>query len=515
MAEQDGFQDEEEKSYDDFPYESLAVKQTHPYHLFTLAKLYGFDAVQVEQANVLELGCASGGNLIPMAFHLTKARFVGLDLSQKQIAQGQQKIHDLQLNNIELHHQSIIDFKTKEKFDYIICHGLYSWVDEAIQKCVFEICRLYLSRKGIAYISYNTLPGWRQGETLRDLMQWHTARYDDPAKKITEARSLLSAYFDKLKEEGTAFAALMQNEIALVQKHPDNQLIHEHLGAINSPCYFHQFMRQAHGHQLHFLSEAFLTNMMVENLPSALTEDEDNRIASGQYMDFIKNRRFRATLLCREALVIDEQKMQESIAQLYLRLMALPENLAADEVVFANSTMRFYPRDAVTKQAMLILWQTQYQPLHFETLCQQVANLMPAPLPEVVLQLKKDLLQAALGGIIDISSERPDYTSEISKKPCACPLARYQVYMQNTVTNRRHENIALTTLAQALLPHLDGEHDLPMLVEVIGSYIEEGVLVIQDENHQIIPMGHEHLKQIETICLRTIDLLAKQALLIN
>ncbi|MFM8930594.1 MAG: hypothetical protein ACKOS8_01795, partial [Gemmataceae bacterium] len=54
-------------SYDDVPYISRAFIQTHPQRLAFIARLFGMNPTPPSNARVLELGCASGGNLIPLA----------------------------------------------------------------------------------------------------------------------------------------------------------------------------------------------------------------------------------------------------------------------------------------------------------------------------------------------------------------------------------------------------------------------------------------------------------------
>ena len=89
-------------SYDALPYPSLPLSQTHPERLATQATLLGLTPVPVERCRVLELGCASGGNLLPMATLLPESHFVGIDLSPRQIEAGQAIVAELQLSNLEL-----------------------------------------------------------------------------------------------------------------------------------------------------------------------------------------------------------------------------------------------------------------------------------------------------------------------------------------------------------------------------------------------------------------------------
>ena len=72
-------------AYDDLSYESLAYPQTHPDRLATVATLFGVKPAPVDGCRVLEIGCASGGNLLPMAAGLRASEFVGVDLSAAQI----------------------------------------------------------------------------------------------------------------------------------------------------------------------------------------------------------------------------------------------------------------------------------------------------------------------------------------------------------------------------------------------------------------------------------------------
>src|SRR6516165_7913322 len=150
-----------ETSYDEIPYSNNAFYHTHPDCLATVATLFGMKPAPVQACRVLELGCGRGGNLIPMATSLPTSRFVGIDLSARQIAGGQEAVESLGLTNVELKQLSILDVDSDfGRFDYIICHGVYSWVPAAVQEKILEICAQNLAPSGIAYISYNCYPGW-------------------------------------------------------------------------------------------------------------------------------------------------------------------------------------------------------------------------------------------------------------------------------------------------------------------------------------------------------------------
>ena len=91
-----------QKDYDNFPYESYPFSLSHPQHLSMLASLFGMQAAGLENCRVLELGCGSGGNLIPVARQFPKSQFFGIDLSSKQVERAANTIKQLNLKNIKI-----------------------------------------------------------------------------------------------------------------------------------------------------------------------------------------------------------------------------------------------------------------------------------------------------------------------------------------------------------------------------------------------------------------------------
>src|SRR5262249_29794315 len=163
---------------DEVPYESHPFAQTHPDRLCAVATILGTRPPPVGRGRVLEIGCASGGNLIPMAVALPEGKFVGVDLSGVEVSQGQKVIQTLKLPNIELRQQNILDVAPEDgRFDYIICHGIFSWVTRPVQDKILQICRQNLVPNGVAYVSYNTYPGWHMRGMIRDMMVYHSRQY--------------------------------------------------------------------------------------------------------------------------------------------------------------------------------------------------------------------------------------------------------------------------------------------------------------------------------------------------
>ena len=159
---------------------------------------------------------------------------------------------ELNLPNIELKALSIADLDSSYgQFDYIICHGVFSWVPPPIQEKILWVCRNLLSPSGVAYISYNTYPGWHLRKIVRDLMKYHAARFDDPATKVQQARSIVSFMAKASAGLDSNLSRILAEEAEDLTEAADYYLFHEHLEDYNQPLYFHEFVgagpRRWHG----------------------------------------------------------------------------------------------------------------------------------------------------------------------------------------------------------------------------------------------------------------------------
>ena len=112
----------------------------------------------------MELGCGSGGNTLSIASSLPGARIHGSDLSTTAIETAIETAAAAKLNNAsfstdDLSHDDGLDELTGQA-RYVIIHGLISWVPERVRRSAFETASRLLAPGGIAYVSYNALPGW-------------------------------------------------------------------------------------------------------------------------------------------------------------------------------------------------------------------------------------------------------------------------------------------------------------------------------------------------------------------
>ena len=237
MSESDRTRD----SYDRIPYESTPFADTHPGHLACLARLYGIPAIDPSHCRVLELGCASGGNLIPMAARLPGSRFLGIELSGEQARAGAERVAALGLENCEIRAGDLMDMQdTGERFDYIIAHGVYSWAPPAVRERILELAAGLLSERGIAYISYNSLPGWRMRGMLRDMLLYRVRGIDAPTERLAVARHYLDFLDSALGDIDASNAEYLRYEISRIRDAHPSYLFHEYLETYNEPVLFRE-----------------------------------------------------------------------------------------------------------------------------------------------------------------------------------------------------------------------------------------------------------------------------------
>jgi SAM-dependent methyltransferase len=288
------------EDYDELPYPSMPFAFTQPSRLAALATLYGLDAPNPACASVLELGCASGGNIIPMAARHSQARFLGVDLSQRHIADGMQRARALELTNIELRQADLTeaDFGSR-RFDYILCHGVFSWVPRAAQDAILRICRDALADDGLAIISYNVLPGWHLRGVVRDLCLSY-AGSGPPRERVARARKAL-AEIAQASSETEPYGLLLRDEARKCAQLPSAYILGEFLAAENAPLHFRDFVERTRTWGLNFLCEADLGASIAQNLPLIAERidaaDQPARLADEQRKDFVTGRTFRRSVL--------------------------------------------------------------------------------------------------------------------------------------------------------------------------------------------------------------------------
>jgi methyltransferase-like protein len=509
-----------QNTYDQVPYPNMSYTQSHPDRMATVATLMGMNPPPIQHCRVIELGCASGGNLIPMAYELPGSEFVGIDNSEQQIVEGEKTIRSLGLENIRLEHLDILDVDGDlGTFDYVIAHGVFSWVPHKVQEKLLAVCKQTLAPNGVAFVSYNAYPGWHMLGIIRDMMLYHTRDEVDPQRRASMARGFLDFLAESVPAEGSAYgsflnmyAEFLRGELKGASESGDAFLLHDELEQINQPFYFWEFAERASQHGLQYLGEAIFRMMMGSNLSPKVNETlfkmSRSVIELEQYMDFVRNRMLRQTLLCHEDVVVQRRLYPEQLRGFRVSSHASIEDPEPD--ANAPSVARFQGTDGATlatdhpvsKAAMRYLSEVWPESIPFEDLLGEARARLGRDGSgddernrEDEQVLGTNLLQAYTysSSLLSLHTYRPPMVLEVSERPVASVVARHQAAQGNRVTNLRHERVTLDDVDRFLIQYLDGSHDLEALVRRLQEGpIAEGTLVIrQDEPPEAETEGAE------------------------
>jgi SAM-dependent methyltransferase len=406
------------QAYDDFPYEGYSFPLTHPERLATIAALFGMQPPPVATARVLELGCGTGGNLIPMAHAIPGAAFTGYDLSGVQVERARATIGALELRNIMVEQRNILDVGRSGQFDYIICHGVYSWVPENVQERILAVCRESLSENGVALVSYNTYPGWHMRDSVREMMRYDARQFGDAKLQVAQSRALLDFLVKSVDSEKTPYGMHLAGELKLLSSCDDYYIAHEHLERWNTPVYFHQFAERLAQHDLQYLGESEFSTMVVKNLAAPVAETLSRGIRDvlrmEQYMDFIRNRTFRSTLLCHKERQLDRNITGDRVKPLLvaarMELMDATTDLQTvkQEAFNAANGAQFQTSAPLTRAALRVLASAWPRAVPFAALAADALRLIgspePAASPAAESQLGNDLLQLYAANAIELHS---------------------------------------------------------------------------------------------------------------
>jgi SAM-dependent methyltransferase len=494
-------------SYDEIPYESQAFHETHPDRLASLAALHGLDAPPIATARVLEIGCAGGGNLIPLALALPEATFVGIDLSSRQVEEGRAIVSGLGLTNVAL---SVGDVAEAESgaiagaFDYIICHGVYSWVPAPVRAAILARIRRQLAPTGVALVSYNVYPGWHGLGALREAMLFHAAGLppeSTPAQRAAAVRELLDELVANQVDPNTPYAQFLRREVGQLKDKRDSYLLHEYLEAENQPFRFHEFREAAAGHGLAYLTDArhrMTPAFQDPPVQAALSRLSADPLRQEQYLDEIRNRTFRRSLLVHEGRSPAPPR-PEALAGLRAIALAGPVNPRPE--VHSDRVEEFRTPDGqaglaagspAAKATLLALAAQWPRSVSVPELRSRAADLLDAGAPGGRAAVGPDapgveavLLRGFGAGVVELTTFDPPAALDLSLRPTASPYARLQAESGNRVTNLRHRVAELSAFDRLVLGLADGTRDRGELTDDLVAACLTGTFPLNRDGRPI------------------------------
>ena len=495
--------------YDDIRYPARSFEYTHPNRLATVAALNGMTPAPIAHCRVLELGCGVCGNIIPMAYQNPESQFVGIDLSGEAIAAGQHRITALGLRNLSVHHLDILDINDQfGRFDYIIAHGVYSWVPAPVRQKILAISKQLLNSQGVSYISYNAHPFSHMRDMVRDMMLFHTREMTGSREKIDQARGI-AKFITEGSDENSIHGRVMRAQNNRIEGIYDELLFHDDLNESAEAFLLHKFVEAAAQHGLQYLGDVDYDRQDMSKYSEVVrsilqTFPPEALMLRDQYQDFIEGVGFRRTLLCRDDVELRRTPPVDFVKWFFLSMPAKPvsendnsennkskndksqndksEKLASEELNYsdlpphkmldslpANNEMVVEGVSPLADPVLHCLRDAWPRSLTFNELTEGIFETLGPEVNverrELVIEELCDLLaRAARRGDIKLRFDRPSVSTIVSETPEASLVARLQSQAGEIVTNLLHSMVILeNAMSRQFLIKVDGTRTIDEL----------------------------------------------------
>ena len=475
-------------AYDVLEYPSHVHPQAHPSRLAAIGRLHGINAASPRDCHLLEVGCGDGLQLLTLAMAYPGSRFVGVDLSQAAIARGEATRRTLGLDNLRLVAADLMAWDPgPDPYDYITAHGFWSWVPDVVRDRLLALCRQALSATGIAYVSYNALPGCHLRRLMWDMLRHHTRDIADPRDRITAARALLEDLESDVAGSKLYGEVVRSEARDLLRRTETSVLFHDDMADTNQPFSITDFAARAGASGLRYLGEADYHEMSDSGLAKGArerlaTRSGNDRLQREQYLDYLKGRRFRQTLLCHA-----EAPMTEGADAAMARGLHAVGHLRMDPAdggavdLTEGVAVRFQSGDGallttdhpVIKAALAMVGNAFPAALDFDAVLAGARDACDsqASVEEDAAALARAWAAAFGLGLVVLHCDPPAFAREAGPKPRANALARMQVEAgADLVTSLRPSMIRIDSpLALELIRLLDGSRDRDALLHDLAA----------------------------------------------
>lgn len=477
-------------------YPSRAVSLAHPARLAGAAALHGVGGFDLVAFRYLELGAGNGANLLPLAAAFPGARFVGVDRDGALVTRARAAAERAALGNVTFVEGDIAEVDLgDDTFDFVVAHGVYSWVEDAVASRILALAARHLDARGVAYVSYNTLPGWALRGVVRDVMRDAAGGASRPEERLRLAKSrvaLLQRFTSRGKDP---YTALLAGELEGARDKPDGYLVGEHLADVNRPLYFKAFIAAARAHGLAYVAElmpATAEGALETELASELDAEGLPRLEIEQILDVVAYRQFRCTLLCKEGVAVASQPDFAGLAREGF-LVARLQPMAEEPLLGPGRELRFQARTGaeiaverpLLKAALLALARAFPGGARPQALvAAAVAELRERGLVDAagideaeISSTMSDLLLLAGRRLIEILPWAPAVHRAIEPKPRVSEVTRIEA-ATGLVTLPLNEPHVLDEPLRSLVALLDGTRDARALLDELSMRIDSGELTV-------------------------------------
>ncbi len=490
--------------YDRLSFESRSSPERHPQRLAVIAHLLGVSAPKLENASILEIGCSTGANLFPVALQYSQAKLVGLDLSESQIAQANVIKDSLGLSHISFVQGDIRTFSYEsQSFDYILCHGVFSWVSGDVQEAILELFEKGLRPNGVALVSYNCNPGWHMRGVTRNILSLFDNKQLTADKRIAQARSVLASGEDALVDAFRPYGLQLRDEFERSHKRSDSFFLHELLEENTSAFRVTEVVERARAHNLHYLGDAHPSRMRAEpvsrpSVPLSFDLDLLSGIEQEQLFDHLFPVALRASLFTQAASVkLTKKSLQDFyITSPLVPLSERPDIFSEQREVFCGPTeLTIDVTHPLVKGALVYLRRMWPETVSFHELYEGACSLTGKKKNRKEKgAFEEELLKLFFQNLVEFYVEPLRCIGLDMQALLVSSYAQEQAQRSEWVTSERHEAFPVDPLSKYLIAELGEVSDFDTLLEKFYTMFREGNFAVQEDGEKIV--DPVHLKEV-------------------
>ena len=293
----------------------------------------GFYPPSLENFTYCELGCGHGFTTNVLAASYPTGKFWAIDFNPSHAAEAQRLAEEATLDNITILDASFEEFLTLDtpQFDFIVLHGVYSWISRENRLWVVDILKNKLKFGGAVYISYNTLPGWSALMPLRELMVQYTHQSGDSTIQKVNTAIDYAKKLQALKASYFLDNTTVKSELEDIEQDSRNYLAHEFFNRDWHPLYHFEVAQELADAKLTFATSAdldkqFETMHLHEHQANLLTEIDDLTLKE-TVRDFFFNTRFRRDIFVKGPIQLKSLEQVELLSQITFILLVDPTDV--------------------------------------------------------------------------------------------------------------------------------------------------------------------------------------------
>jgi SAM-dependent methyltransferase len=467
-------------------FDSRPNPERHPDRLRVISKLRGLQVAPVSKARILDLGCGTGLDIIAWALQYPEAEFLGIDNDKNFINLGNKLISDLSLKNIKLQEADILDYKVEDNtWDYIISHGVYSWVPDSVQTAILNIITSGLKPTGVASLSYNVLPGWETRRVTQKIIQTFDNQNESPEWRVDNALKSLNRAKLFLNDSASLHSQQIVKEIDSVLRQSGAFIYHELLNLSSVAFYYTEFNDQITKYRLQILGDGDPRKFNITPYDSVTSQqwqefEQKDFIKINQFMDLLNNTSLRSAVLCKDSVVLSEQPEYSSIFEMFVSSGVRKENEVGEDTnqmaIYAGpagSTIEI--NDSRIKYLLNLLsdnWPKSKAVTEIMTNSSITSNSTKT--------IYETIGELFLQGIVNISLEPAKLLDKINELPKVYSLAKEQAKLGFAwVTNLHFEFVPISEFDRELIILLDGKLNLLEVTKKLISLIETGQIQVK------------------------------------